>query len=594
MAFYYESKDKSKGKILDDLALELIGEWDRKTQGQNSPFYGEETEEKKYNLKMAGKVQNRIANYFPSIEKMLPVDSKELTGNSPEIIKRRSQYKNAARKMWKFLNKLFIPPSLLEAIADTPSVPKKSKRFKQVFETLQVTAKNTRLNTQELYPSLEELLRTTKSFPDLELVVSKYNAFFSNAEAIPRYTNAVASLVQSGWKTSVLVDIVRSTFGLSEHDGYVPVMGDLMSSMPKQDVKLLMAELELLTELDLDIEQQAHEESKMGDLIISDQGKRKLALSGFTLSIDRYGLFLGLAGRLGADYAFNEKASEAVLTESALSKKVAGGTCLVFNDGDSRISIELDAWGDIEISGIPLEDLDEYLLDLQEVGNFVQSTYNAIDMLGTLPHGKRHINASYGSKKSAVHYISGSVEILLDGINLQERSIKKLEARVKSEEKLRLYEELLLLEEMVDFEFIAAKTNDGVEIEMTLKGQPMAVEKECLQELLTTLDNYTSFQAEGRQCSFVDVLSYVNSNVTRQNIPQLLSYGRDTLQRVGSLFVQPQTFERNFDRLHYAEQQVAVEFLYSLRELNPELTDAQEWLSENHRDLVIDKGLDSV
>ncbi len=589
MAYYYESNDSVKGMILDELAREFIAEWENKEKegaGKQSTTYLDavkKAQEGAMDMKLRGKVQNRIASYFPSIERMLPVTSDELAA-SP---KRRDQFKQAAKRMYLFLNNLFAPASLIDAIADTPPVRGKSKRFKEMFENIHSTAKNTALDAQLLYPALEELVRATNSFEDLETVVSRYNAFFSDAGKIPGYTRAVTGLVDTGWGTAVIADVVKATYLLSGSEGYLPSLRHLITSMKRRDVKTLMDEIGMLTEQDMKAIAKGTTEQQ--GMKVVDGGKRKLGLLNLDQRESRFGLFLGLAGLLGVKYEFNPTASSAKVSSS---KRVGEGTSLVFNDGENRISLELVAGlPPMTLDGIALEELQEYVLSLDEPGTFVAAVYSAIDMLAGLPHGKKHLDTGESTlPKSSVKSSSSGMSCTLRGIDLEQRTVRSINVTVKSEDKARLYEELLKLAPSTQFGFLPTKTSDGVEVEMDLSKVEMAATTESLQAILTTLDNYTSFGSETSQCSLMDVLAYVNQHADKDKVPAILSKGAGLLRRIGALFVYPQTFERNFERLHRVEQESAVEVLYAL-EPAKELAGARQWLSENYKDLIVEKGL---
>lgn len=657
VGLHYTSKDKVKGDLLDKLAQEELDKWDPK---------------------VGDSILEKISATFPSIEKILPVDSKKLVGEGKQAEQNRRQFKEAAELMYDFINRKNIPPSLVAAIADTPIIKNKGKRFGRIFRFIDSISARTELDKYELYSALEELVKKTGSFVDVERVASRFNKFFANAEVLPEYTETVAGLVGSGWKTPTIADFVAVTYQhlfktASAEDAidiaekaeivnvsydpnaseetreekaakieekweelqkkkwkairmtYIDSLVQLVQSLTEEDVELLKKEISLLPQP----ETGASEEEGITyttDVVVESAGQRKLSLRNLENIDDdkknrhrlRFGLFLGLAGRLNQEYEFNDVASKAVVT-SGISKEVTVGTFLTFNHGEERITVKLEKGegeepGSIEVEGLPPEMLRLFLLDLQKAGNYVSAVYDAIDLIGSLPHGRKHLYSYLGDgplysylgdgPNSSVEYLSPSMDCRVEGINLQQRTAKAVRIRVRAEEKTKLYEDIRRIGLDAKFDFAAEMTDDGVKLELIVKGIPSATQipqqdekfaddKKCLQIILTAVDDYTTFGAESKQCPLVDFLCYLNRSADREKLPELLSYGGEVLQNIGPLFVYPKTFSKTFERLTTQEQRMAVSVLYSVKP-TAELSSAQEWLNKHYSDLAVEIGMDEV
>ena len=640
VGLHYTSNDKVKGKILDELAREQLGDWDPK---------------------VGNTILEQISAIFPSIEKILSIDSNLLVGDSVEAEKTRELFKEAALRMYDFICRKNIPPSLVAAIADTPQIKKKGKRFKRIFTFIDSIAARTELDKYELYPALEELVRKTDSFVDVERVTSRFNQFFADAEVLPEYTGMVAGLVGSGWKTETIADFVALTYqhlfkSAAAEDAldiagkakivdvtYNPKANDytmenqaaeieekweelqrgkwkgirmahldslkqLVQSLTEVDMELLKREISLLPRPEIESPDEDGTPYTTNVVIWSTHGKRKLRLKNLEGNGSRFGLFLGLAGRLNQEYEFNALVSDTGLT-GGLSKKVSDGTYLTFNHGEERITLKLekgegDEAGSIEVEGLASEELRLFLLDLQKVRTYVSAVYDAIDLIGGLPNSKKHLASSTDFGDSSVEYLSPAMDCHISDINLHERTAKNIAIRVNTEDKTRLYEDIKQIGLDAQFPFYAEMTDDGLNLELVLKGIPSATQtpmqdekfaedKKTLQIMLTAIDDYTVLSGGSKQCSLVDFLCYLNRNADREKLPELLSYGGEVLQNIGPLFVYPQTFDRTFEQLTTLERKRAVSVLYSVKP-TAELSSAQEWLNKNYSDLAVEIGMDEV
>lgn len=639
MALYYESKDKVKGKLLDELAKEKLGDWD--------PSVG-------------NTILERISATLPSIEKILPIDSKLLVGEGKQADLNRRQFKEAAGLMYDFINRKNIPPSLVAAIADAPQVQNKGKRFNRIFSYIDSIAARTELNKYELFPALEELVRKTGSFVDLERVASRYNLFFANADVLAEYTEMVAELVGSGWKTDTVADLMAVTYqhllgkqaaevGIdiavkakivkvdyspamfeetknkqvaeieekweelkkkewkAVRKTYLGSLKQLVQSLAEEDLELLTKEVSLLSPPESKVDAGEQGQAYTSDVAIENLGQRKLSLRKLEKSGDRFGLFLGLAGRLSQEYDFNDVISKAEIT-SGMTKAVTDGTFLAFNHGEERITLKLEKKegekaGSIEVEGLAPEELRLFMLDLQRAGMYVSAVYDAIDILGTLPHGKKRLNC-WSADGNIIQYLSPSMSCQIKDINLQQRTADHVSITVNAGEKVRLYEALKQIGLDAKFRFYPEMTESGLELELELKGipsatqQPMqdekfAEQKKTLQNMLAAVDEYATVGAESTQYSLVDFLCYLNRSADREKLPELLSHGEGVLQSIGPLFVYPQTFGKNFELLTELEQKIAVSVLYAVEPTN-ELSSAREWLNKHHSDLAADIGMDEV
>lgn len=647
VGLYYTSEDKIKEKILDKLAREELKKWD---------------------AKIGDTILERISATFSSIEKILPVDSEILVGDKKEAVHNREQFKEAAFQMYDFINMKNLPPSLVAAIADTPQIKNKGKRFRRVFEFIDSITARTELNKYELYPALEELVRKTGSFVDIERLASRFNKFFANAYVLPEYSGMVAGLVGSGWKTDTVADLVAVTYqhmfksataeenlDIAQKAEIVKVTYDphaeeetvtkqtakveekweklqkekwkgirmtyldslirLVQSLTEEDVELLKREISLLP-----LPEETEEPGEKGityttDVVIESVGQRKLSLKNLDDGKDncrlRFGLFLGLAGLLNKEYEFNDVASEVVIASGLNLKEIVDGTFLTFSHGEERITLKLEEGeegkgGSIEVEDLAPEMLRLFLLDLQKAGNYVSAVYDAIDLLGSLSHGKKHLYSYLpGGAKSSVEYLSPSMDCRIEGINLKQRTAKKVSIRVNAEEKTRLYEDIRRIGVEASKNLFAAEmTDEGVKLQLELKGIPSATQepqqdekfaedKKALQIMLKSVDDYTTFGAESKQCSLVDFLCYLNRSADSEKLPELLSYDGEVLQNIGPLFVYPQTFRKTFERLTKLEQRMAVSVLYSVKP-TAELSSAQEWLNKHYSDLTVEIGQEGV
>ncbi|MBS3164006.1 hypothetical protein J4439_01095 [Candidatus Woesearchaeota archaeon] len=546
MAYYYVSKDPKKGEVLDELAREILGRYSQDAATGN-------------------RLMRRIRDTFPAIEAMLRGEVRE---------GQREAFKSAARNLNEIVRRTNMPAPFLQALADAPDL--NLGRLRDLSDYILSARTHSSLDLRKLYPPLERLVRSTGSFSSLEQVVGTFNRLVDEGELIPEYVDTVASLHSTGWNIGAMADIMSGCYRALGGSAASSVRA-LVETLPQGAFPLLQQELGLLAK------QGKKETAQTSTLRITEQAGSLVVRDG-VYGATHWGLYLGIAGALALRYELNAEASEAKLFE----KRVTDGTFLIFKDGERSIMLEQGA-DFMRIENLSKDELQGFLLELQESAPYLTAAYAGIDALGQVS-GVRHLAVQESGKRSSTAHRSQGLTVLLTGIDLKRRAVEEVTLQVNTPERAALYEEVIEAAMQPEVPASAAVRPEGVHVTFMLKDYPMASEKQSIRALLETVDHHIEFEAESGQSSLLETLCYLNSHVPAERIPELLKLGAEKLSAAGGLFLYPKTFSRSFERMQPEEQRATLRMLFAL-EPGPELAEARQWLTANYRDLLTEHGL---